>query len=103
MHLNALLDLDLVAHESEDQRTVLLELAAPERADKQTRPPGALEVVLDRSGSMAGGRLEAAKEALLALIARLDPSDHFGSWSSTPPCGSPCRPGRSPTRSTSAG
>ena len=38
------------------------------------RPPSTLQVVLDRSGSMADGRLDAAKEALDALIARLDPT-----------------------------
>src|ERR671923_1371197 len=78
MHLNALLDVELVAVEAEDQVCVLLELAAPDRQTGARRPPGTLQVVLDRSGSMADGRLAAAKQALDALVARLDPADNFG-------------------------
>ena len=78
MNLNALLDVDVVSVEAEDQVSLLLELVAPERDAGSQRPPGTLQVVLDRSGSMGDGRLEAAKEALEALIARLDPADNFG-------------------------
>ena len=78
MHLNALLDLEIVAIESEDQVSVLLELAAPTAKSNEPRAPAALEVVLDRSGSMQGDRLEAAKAALESLVDRLDPSDNFG-------------------------
>ena len=78
MHLNALLDLEIVAVESEDQVSVLLELAAPTAKSNEPRAPAALEVVLDRSGSMQGDRLEAAKAALESLVDRLDPSDNFG-------------------------
>lgn len=78
MRLNALLDVDVVAVEAEDQISVLLDLAAPMREGADERPPATLQVVLDRSGSMGGGQLDAAKEALKALINRLDPSDNFG-------------------------
>ena len=78
MNLNALLDVDVVSVEAEDQVSLLLELVAPERDAGSQRPPGTLQVVLDRSGSMGDGRLEAAKDALEALIARLDPADNFG-------------------------
>lgn len=78
MHLNALLDLDVVAVETEDEINVLLELAAPTREEDRTRPPGTLQVVLDRSGSMAGGRLDAAKQALQSIVTRLSPEDSFG-------------------------
>jgi Ca-activated chloride channel family protein len=80
MHVNAHLDVDMVAVETEDEVSVLLELAAPaaEPTDA-TRPAATLQVVLDRSGSMAeDGRLEGAKTALLALIDRLEPTDNFG-------------------------
>jgi len=78
MQLNALLDLEIVAVESEDQVSVLLELAAPTAKSDEPRAPAALEVVLDRSGSMQGDRLEAAKAALESLVDRLDPTDSFG-------------------------
>ena len=78
MDINALLDLDVVAVESEDNLSVLLELVAPERAVGDQRPPGTLQVVLDRSGSMGDGRLHAAQAALEALISRLDAADNFG-------------------------
>src|SRR3954468_861547 len=78
MHLNATLDLDVVAIEAEDQISVLLELAAPAAKSSQTRPPSTLQVVLDRSGSMAGDPLESAKAALIDLVGRLEPTDHFG-------------------------
>lgn len=78
MHIDALLDVDLVAVESQEQVTVLLELAAPARDESAQRAPSTLQVVLDRSGSMRGGALTAAQEGLDRLLTRLDPSDSFG-------------------------
>jgi len=78
MHLKTTLDLDVVAIEAQDQVSVLLELAAPAAEHSTPRSPGTLQVVLDRSGSMAGGALEAAKVALIDLVGRLEPTDHFG-------------------------
>lgn len=78
MHLSAHLDLDVVAHDAEDRLSVLVELTAPELRTDVARPPSTLVVVLDRSGSMAGDRIEGAKTALLSLVDRLDPRDRFG-------------------------
>src|SRR5262245_26070944 len=78
MDISAILDVDVVAVEAEDHLSVLLELAAPGRDSGAQRPPSTLQVVLDRSGSMSGERLDAAKDALESLIARLDPTDNFG-------------------------
>src|SRR4051794_13269802 len=78
MHLNATLDLDVVAIEAQDHISVLLELAAPTDETARTRPPSTLQVVFDRSGSMAGDPLESAKGALIDLVGRLEPTDHFG-------------------------
>lgn len=78
MHLNALLDLDVVAVETRDHISVLIDLVAPARATAAPRPPATLQVVLDRSGSMADGRLAAAAAGLRALVDRLDPTDNFG-------------------------
>ena len=78
MKINALLDVNVVAHEAEDEVAVLLELGAPATIAAATRPQASLQVVLDRSGSMGGAPLEGAKKALVALVRRLEPTDNFG-------------------------
>ncbi len=78
MHLSAHLDLDVLAHETDDQLSVLVELTAPEQPTSGDRTPSSLVIVLDRSGSMAGPRLDQAKAAITALIDQLDPHDRFG-------------------------
>jgi Ca-activated chloride channel family protein len=78
MHLNAHLDLEVIAHQTDSQVSVLVELTAPDDVRRHTRPASTLQIVLDRSGSMAGGRLDSAKAALLTLVDRLDPRDRFG-------------------------
>lgn len=77
MHINARMDIDMVAVERDDLLTVMLELAAPE-ATSTTRVPQAAVVVLDRSGSMSGDRLNAAKSALSNLVNRFADEDVFG-------------------------
>lgn len=78
MKINALLDVNVVAHETADEVAVLLELEAPAALADTTRPQASLQVVLDRSGSMGGPPLEGAKKALIALVRRLEPTDNFG-------------------------
>ncbi|GGN90101.1 hypothetical protein GCM10010112_75210 [Actinoplanes lobatus] len=79
MRVTAHLDVEMIAIETEDQVSVMIELAAPPApADGAERAPSTLVVVLDRSGSMSGGRLDGAKSALTGLVDRLDPRDHFG-------------------------
>jgi Ca-activated chloride channel family protein len=78
MKITTLLDVDLVAHEAEDEVALLLELQAPSAPIGTTRPQASLKVVLDRSGSMSGSPLEGAKKALVALVRRLEPTDNFG-------------------------
>ncbi|MDO9410113.1 VWA domain-containing protein [Patulibacter sp.] len=78
MHLKTLLDVEMIAVETKDELSILLELQAPESETQAARPPHTLQVVLDRSGSMSGGALEAAKAALDELIGRLDAKDRFG-------------------------
>src|SRR6185436_5035801 len=77
MNFKTTLDVDLVAVETDEKVAVLLELNAP-AGDAPARAPRTLQVVLDRSGSMSGDRLAAARQALEALVARLDPADAFG-------------------------
>lgn len=78
MKINAQLDMDVVALESEDTVTCLLTLDAPMPDGITERPAEALVVVLDRSGSMAGPELAAAKAALHSLVDVLLPQDRFG-------------------------
>ena len=78
MHITTQLDLDVIAFERDDQVSLLVELTAPTPEPATERSPRTLVVVLDRSGSMAGGRLDGAKAALTALVDRLDPADRFG-------------------------
>lgn len=78
MQVKALLDVDMVALEATDKVTLMLDLTAPQNPTHASRPGQAVQVVLDRSGSMDGGPLEAAKGSLLKLIDRLAPQDSFG-------------------------
>lgn len=78
MNVKALLDIDLVALESTEKVTMMLDLTAPITDAAKSRPGQAVEVVLDRSGSMSGQTFESAKESILKLIDRLAPQDSFG-------------------------
>ena len=78
MKLDAKLAFDLIAVEEEDTVHVLLEMTAPTLARERQRPPATLQVVLDRSGSMADGRLHAALQAVHSLVGRLRPEDRLG-------------------------
>lgn len=79
MHINTHLDVDVVAIESDDTVTVMLELEAPPAPETgEPRPEHTAIVVLDRSGSMSGPRLAHAKRGLIDLVDRLDDRDRFG-------------------------
>ncbi len=78
LKFSALLDVNVVAVESVDEVSVMVDLAAPSVSGASQRPPATLQMVLDRSGSMAGPALAGAIEALCALVARLDARDNFG-------------------------
>jgi Ca-activated chloride channel family protein len=78
VHISTHLDVDLVAIDEADQVTCLLELTAPADVQAAVRPGRTLLLVLDRSGSMSGEPLEAAKQATAALARRLGPQDCFG-------------------------
>ena len=78
MNVKALLDVDMVALEATDKVTLMLDLTAPANPKHASRPGQAVQVVLDRSGSMNGAPLDAAKGSLLKLIDRLAPQDSFG-------------------------
>ena len=70
------LDHTLLAIEGEHSVHVLLELEAPASAPAKERAPLRLAVVVDRSGSMSGPKLDVTKACVEYLVRRLDPTDH---------------------------
>jgi Ca-activated chloride channel family protein len=78
MHAKLILDTDIIAIESEDKVTLMVDLTAPEAANQSSRPARGVQICLDVSGSMQGAPLDAAKESILKLIDRLDKKDSFG-------------------------
>lgn len=78
MNITAHLGIDLVALDTADDVTCMVELTAPVSDLDSTRPGQSLVIVLDRSGSMSGEPLEGAKQSIAALIHRLAPQDAFG-------------------------
>jgi len=82
MKINSQLDMDVVALETNDTVTCMVSFDAPVHQAQDARPAETIVVVLDRSGSMTGAPLTAAKQALHNLVDVMIPSDKFGWWSS---------------------
>ena len=78
MHVKSHLDVNLVALDSADHVTLMLDLTAPVSTAIVDRPSQGVQVVLDSSGSMGGDRIESAKAAIFKLVDRLAPQDLFG-------------------------
>lgn len=78
MKFSAQLDVNVVAVETTDEVSLLLDLQSPHVATDSDRPAATLQVVLDRSGSMRGAPLDGAVQALCGLVARLAERDNFG-------------------------
>ena len=67
-----------VVYAGSSQRAVVkVTLDAPKALRKETRPPVNLTIVLDRSGSMSGSKIEKACDAAIAALRRLGPEDMF--------------------------
>ena len=77
VQVSASTDVSVVPAAAEEEVTLLVSLLAP-AAEQPQRGPVSLIVVLDRSGSMAGGRLASAQRSLTSLVDRLSPTDTLG-------------------------
>ena len=77
MDVRARFEHQLLAVETEHRVHCMLELAAPPAPVGKTRPPLHLALVLDRSGSMAGHKLEVVRECAAFLVRRLAPTDEL--------------------------
>ncbi|GIG30216.1 vWA domain-containing protein [Cellulomonas marina] len=75
---NGRLQLDVVALDQGDEVTVLVDVTAPVPDGTVERAPVMVVVALDRSASMSGRRMRAARDALVDLVGRLRPGDRFG-------------------------
>lgn len=71
------LERDVLKAEEKQIAVVKVSLEAEEPADITERAPVNLCIVLDRSGSMSGSKLERAKKAAVAALRRLNRNDRF--------------------------
>lgn len=76
MNLTTHLEYQLVAQARARELKLLVRLHAPP-AQATTRKPLNLGVVIDRSGSMSGDKIEHTRRALQTLITHLGPEDHL--------------------------
>jgi Ca-activated chloride channel family protein len=77
MKVNARFENQLLVVESEHRVHCMLELTAPAAPTGRTRPPLYLALVLDRSGSMAGPKLDVVRQCASFLVRRLAPTDEL--------------------------
>lgn len=73
--INATPDRRLIPAEESNERYILLTVKVPERTINQDRLPLNLSLVIDRSGSMSGKKLEYVKEAVTHVLRTLSATD----------------------------
>ena len=77
LHLNLVPDREVLLRGSPQAVVVKIDLSAIADRQKHRRTPLNLAVVLDKSGSMTGAKLEKTKQAARQLVDRLAPNDVF--------------------------
>ena len=77
LHLNLVPDRDVLLKGRPQEVVVKIDLSAIPDRQKHRRTPLNLAVVLDRSGSMTGAKLEKARQAAMLVVDRLAPNDVF--------------------------
>jgi Ca-activated chloride channel homolog len=77
MKLTATIDRRYIPAHRGCHRHVKVVVQAPEAAPQGQRPPVNVAFVLDRSGSMGGGKFQLAQQAVQQAIGRLEPRDRF--------------------------
>lgn len=71
------LDRGVLPADQQQTAAVKISLVADAPPEKITRPPVNLCIVMDRSGSMQGNKIEQARKAALEALSRLGPQDIF--------------------------
>lgn len=71
------LDRDVLPADEMQTAVIKVTLDAPPAPDRAERPPVNLAIVLDRSGSMSGSKIQNAREAAIEAVRRLGPRDIF--------------------------
>jgi len=77
LHLNLVPDRDVLLKGSPQEVVVKIDLNAIADRQRHRRTPLNLAVVLDKSGSMTGAKLEKTKQAAMQLVDRLTSKDIF--------------------------
>ncbi len=75
MNMQTRIDRDLAPQGRASRRYLAVRLVAPSRRPDQPRPSLSVAFVVDRSGSMAGGKLRRAVRAVRHAMAHLQPCD----------------------------
>jgi Mg-chelatase subunit ChlD len=73
-----LVEVRLVAHEDGGRRVLLAQIKAAENERTAEAPPVRLAIVLDRSGSMSGRKIDIARSATAQMIRSLGPENRVG-------------------------